>query len=342
MSRDVRPFDAAILKQIASGERPSEARVEAALTSILGGGANDAQIAAFLMGLETLGVTAADVRAGTRVMRAHMVPAPIDFDVLDIVGTGGTGLHTLSISTASMIVCAGAGAKIAKHGNRAASSLTGTADTLSQLGVNLDITPEKAAECIKTAGIGFLYAPNHHPAMRFVGPARKSIKIRTLFNLLGPLSNPANAKRQLLGVCDDRWRQPMAETLRDLGSTHAWIVHGEDGLDELTTTGRSFVTELKDGQLREFEIISEDYGIARASMDDLRGGTPDVNAKALRALLDGTPSPYRDIVRLNSGAALYIAGLSTSVESGIIMATQSIDSGAAKSALDKLVEVTNG
>jgi len=342
MSRDVRPFDAAILKQIASGERPSEARVEAALTSILGGGANDAQIAAFLMGLETLGVTAADVRAGTRVMRAHMVPAPIDFDVLDIVGTGGTGLHTLSISTASMIVCAGAGAKIAKHGNRAASSLTGTADTLSQLGVNLDITPEKAAECIKTAGIGFLYAPNHHPAMRFVGPARKSIKIRTLFNLLGPLSNPSNAKRQLLGVCDDRWRQPMAETLRDLGSTHAWIVHGEDGLDEITTTGRSFVTELKDGQLREFTMTPEDYGITRSTIDDLRGGTPDVNAKALNELLSGALSPYRDIVRLNSGAALYIAGLTDSVESGIVRATNSIDNGAAKLALNKLIEVTNG
>jgi len=240
-----------------------------------------------------------------------------------------------------MIVCAGAGAKIAKHGNRAASSLTGTADTLSQLGVNLDITPQKAAETIKTAGLGFLFAPNHHPAMRFVGPARKAMGIRTLFNLLGPLSNPAGAKRQLLGVCDDRWRRPIAETLRDLGSTHAWVVHGEDGMDEVTTTGRSFVTELKDGELREFEITPKDYGIPRASLDDLRGGAPDVNAKALQDLLNGTPSAYRDIVTLNSGAALYIAGLADNVESGIAQAVQSLDSGAAKAALDELIQVTN-
>jgi anthranilate phosphoribosyltransferase len=334
-------FDTAILTQLANAERPSEAAVEAALTSILGGGANEAQIAALLMGLEALGVTTQDVRAGTRVMRAHMVPAPIDFDVLDIVGTGGTGLHTLSISTASMIVCAGAGAKIAKHGNRAASSLTGTADTLSQLGVNLDITPQKAAKTIQAAGIGFLFAPNHHPAMRFVGPARKAMGIRTLFNLLGPLSNPAGAKRQLLGVCDDRWRRPMAETLRDLGSTHAWVVHGEDGMDELTTTGRSFVTELKNGQLTDFEITPEDYGLPRASLTDLRGGAPDVNAKALQDLLSGATSAYRDIVLLNSGAALYIAGLAGSPKAGITLAANSLDSGAAQKALDKLIKASH-
>jgi anthranilate phosphoribosyltransferase len=334
-------FDTAILTQLANAERPSEAAVEAALTSILGGGANEAQIAALLMGLEALGVTTQDVRAGTRVMRAHMVPAPIDFDVLDIVGTGGTGLHTLSISTASAIVCAGAGAKIAKHGNRAASSLTGTADTLSQLGVNLDITPQKAAKTIQAAGIGFLFAPNHHPAMRFVGPARKGMGIRTLFNLLGPLSNPAGAKRQLLGVCDDRWRRPMAETLRDLGSTHAWVVHGEDGMDELTTTGRSFVTELKNGQLTDFEITPEDYGLPRASLTDLRGGAPDVNAKALQDLLSGATSAYRDIVLLNSGAALYIAGLAGSPKAGITLAANSLDSGAAQKALDKLIKASH-
>jgi anthranilate phosphoribosyltransferase len=334
-------FDTAILTQLANAERPSEAAVEAALTSILGGGANEAQIAALLMGLEALGVTTQDVRAGTRVMRAHMVPAPIDFDVLDIVGTGGTGLHTLSISTASAIVCAGAGAKIAKHGNRAASSLTGTADTLSQLGVNLDITPQKAAKTIQAAGIGFLFAPNHHPAMRFVGPARKAMGIRTLFNLLGPLSNPAGAKRQLLGVCDDRWRRPMAETLRDLGSTHAWVVHGEDGMDELTTTGRSFVTELKNGQLTDFEITPEDYGLPRASLTDLRGGAPDVNAKALQDLLSGATSAYRDIVLLNSGAALYIAGLAGSPKAGITLAANSLDSGAAQKALDKLIKASH-
>ena len=334
-------FNADILNTLSNGERPTEVALETALTSILSGEANDAQIAALLMGLEAIGVTAQEVRAGTRVMRAHMLPVDTGLELLDIVGTGGTGLHTLSISTASMIVCAGAGAKMAKHGNRAASSLTGTADTLSALGVNLNITPDQAANAIKTAGLGFLFAPNHHPAMRFVGPARKAMGIRTLFNLLGPLCNPAGAKRQLLGVSADHWRAPMAETLRDLGSTHAWVVHGEDGLDEITTTGTTHVTELKDGALRELTITPEDYGIARVDIADLRGGAPEVNAAALTALLGGDSGPYRDIVRLNAGAALYIAGLSDSVEAGIVTATESIDSGKAKSALAKLIEITN-
>ena len=334
-------FDADILKTLSNGQRPSEDALEAALTSILGGEANDAQIAALLMGLEAIGVSAAEVRAGTRVMRAHMLPVETGLELLDIVGTGGTGLHTFSISTASMIVCAGAGAKLAKHGNRAASSLTGTADALSALGVNLDITPDQAANAIKTAGLGFLFARNHHPAMRFVGPARKAMGIRTLFNLLGPLCNPAGAQRQLLGVSNDRWRAPMAETLRDLGSTHAWVVHGEDGLDEITTTSKTFVTELKDGKLSEFEITPEDYGIARVDITALRGGAPEVNAAALTALLNGESGAYRDIVRLNAGAALYIAGLADSVEAGIVTATKSIDSGKAKAALNKLIKVTN-
>ena len=335
-------FNTDILGQLADGERPSETALEAALTSILSGAASDPQIAALLMGLEAIGVTTQEVRAGTRVMRAHMRPVETGLELLDIVGTGGTGLHTLSISTASMIVCAGAGAKMAKHGNRAASSLTGTADTLSALGVNLDISPEQAAHAIKTAGLGFLFAPNHHPAMRFVGPARKAMKIRTIFNLLGPLCNPAGAQRQLLGVANDRWRRPMAETLRDLGSTHAWVVHGEDGLDEITTTNTTHVTELKDGKLRDFTVTPEDYGLTRVSLDDIRGGAPEVNAAALRNLLNGTPSAYRDIVRLNAGVALYIAGLCETVEDGIELATQSIDNGAAKRALDKLIEVTHG
>ena len=334
-------FDADILKTLADGQRPSEDALEAALTSILGGQANDPQIAALLMGLEAIGVSAAEVRASTRVMRAHMLPVDTGLELLDIVGTGGTGLHTFSISTASMIVCAGAGAKLAKHGNRAASSLTGTADALSALGVNLNITPDQAADAIKTAGLGFLFAPNHHPAMRFVGPARKAMGIRTLFNLLGPLCNPAGAQRQLLGVSNDRWRAPMVETLRDLGSTHAWVVHGEDGLDEITTTGTTFVTELKDGKLSEFEITPEDYGITRVDIADLRGGAPEVNAAALTALLNGESGAYRDIVRLNAGAALYIAGLADSVEAGIVTATKSIDSGKAKAALNKLIKVTN-
>lgn len=334
-------FDASIFKTLAAGERPSAADFKAALTSVLQGEANDAQIAALLLGLEMLGMSAQEVRVGTEVMREAMTPLHIEYDVIDIVGTGGTGLHTLSISTASALVCAGAGAKVAKHGNRAASSLTGTADTLEELGVSLSVSIEKCGECIAGAGVGFLFAPNHHPAMRHVGPARKALGVRTLFNMLGPLCNPAGAKRQLLGVCDDSWRRPMAEALRDLGAEHVWVVHGQDGLDEISTTTKTHVTEIKDGQIREFVIVPEDYGVVRTQMDTLRGGAPADNAKALSELLKGTHGPYRDIVVLNSGAALMLAGIAEDIAVGMALAMQSIDSGAAKAALARLVEISN-
>ncbi len=335
-------FDTSIFKTLSLGEGPSKDQLRKALTSILNGEANDAQVSALLMGLEVKGVSAEDVQVGTEVMRTHMVPVQIEGDVIDIVGTGGTGLHTLSISTATAIVSAACGAKVAKHGNRAASSLTGTADTLSQLGVNLAMTPERAADCIREAGIGFLFAPNHHPAMRHVGPARKSLGIRTIFNMLGPLSNPARASRMLLGVCENRWRRPMAETMLELGADHLWVVRGSDGMDEITTTGTTYVSEVKNGQISEFEITPQEFGIETVELAELRGGTPDVNAKALSDLLDGNPSAYRDIVRLNAGAALMIAGLSQDIPDGILMATDAIDNGHAKATLARLVEVSNG
>ncbi len=335
-------FDASIFKSFHAGKRPSAEQLKAALTAILNGESNDAQIAALLLGLEMQGVTSENVRVGAEVMRANMIPVSINADVIDIVGTGGTGLHTLSISTATSIVCAGAGAKVAKHGNRAASSLTGTADTLSEMGVNLAISPEKAAECVEQAGIGFLFAPNHHPAMRHVGPARKSLGIRTLFNMLGPLCNPAGAKRMLLGVCEDRWRLPMAETLRDLGADHIWVVHGSDGMDEITTTGATSVTEVKNGEIKEFNIAPQSYGLDLASLSDLRGGHPSENAAALSALLAGEHTAYRDIVLLNAGAALMIAGLADDIPSGIDLARSSIDDGKARAALDKLIAISNG
>lgn len=335
-------LDHDIFKTLTAGKRLSAEALEGALTAILNGQSNDAQIGALLMALETQGYGANEIRVGTSVMRAHMTPVKVKNDVIDIVGTGGTGLHTLSISTATAIVCAGAGVHVAKHGNRAASSLTGTADTLSELGVNLAITPQQAAECIDEIGLGFLFAPNHHPAMRHVGPARKSLGIRTLFNVLGPLCNPARAKRQLLGVSENSWRAPIAEALRDLGSEHVWIVHGEDGLDEITTTGTTFVTELKEGNISEFEITPESYGFKRMSLDDLRGGHPQDNAKALSNLLMGMPSPYRDIVCLNSGVALMIAGACETIEDGITHAITSIDRGRAKAVLDNLISKTNG
>ena len=327
---------------LAAGDRLKPETLDAALTTILTGESNDAQVAALLLGLEAVGLTAAEIRVGTDVMRRHMTPVDINANVIDIVGTGGTGLHTLSISTACALVCAGAGAKVAKHGNRAASSLTGTADTLSTLGVNLAISPEKAAECVDKAGVGFLFAPNHHPAMRHVGPARKALGIRTLFNLLGPMSNPAGAKRMLLGVSEDRFRRPMAEALLELGAEHIWVVHGDDGLDEITTTGATHVSEVKDGNVRGFTISPQSYGIDLVTIDALRGGQPSENALALTELLGAQHSAYRDIVLLNSGAALMIAGLAADIPAGIDMAAAAIDSGKAREALDTLIQVSNG
>ena len=310
------------------------------LRAILRGEKSDDAIKDFLIELNDLGLTSEQVRIGVEIMRENMTPVNIP-NAIDIVGTGGTGLHTLSISTASALVCAGAGARVAKHGNRAASSLTGTADTLSELGVNLAVTPEKAAQCVDKAGVGFLFAPNHHPAMRFVGPARKAIGKRTLFNLLGPMSNPAGTTRMLVGVNNDDWRHLMAEAFVGLGVEHIWVVHGSDGLDEITTTGPTFVSEVKDGKVTEFEIHPESYGLDVTTIESLRGGHPAENAMALQGLLKGEHSDYRDIVRLNSGAALMIAGLAADIPSGIDMATQSIDSGKARAALEALIEVSN-
>jgi anthranilate phosphoribosyltransferase len=335
-------LDNAIFKTLAAGERPSPEAFGAALNTILKGEAQDMDVSALLLGLEMLGLSADEVRVGVETMRQHMTPVHIDADIIDIVGTGGTGLHTLSISTASALVCAGAGAKVAKHGNRAASSLTGTADTLSELGVNLVISPEKAAECVESAGVGFLFAPNHHPAMRFVGPARKALGIRTLFNLLGPMSNPAGAKRMLVGVNNNDWRHLMAQAFAELGMDHVWVVHGSDGLDEITTTGPTFVSAVKNGQVKEMTLSPQSYGIEMVSIESLRGGHPAENAAALLSLLKGEQSDYRDIVRFNSAAALMIAGLVDDIPQGLDKATHAIDSGAARDALETLIEVSNG
>ena len=335
-------FDKAILKTLAASERPAPDMVEAALISILSGEAGKDDIKAFLQGLEDIGITTDEVSVGTKVMRENMIPVETGHDVIDIVGTGGTGLHTLSISTATAIICAGAGAKVAKHGNRAASSLTGTADTLSTLGVNLAMSADKAAECIDKAGIGFLFAPNHHPAMRHVGPARKELGIKTLFNLLGPLCNPGGARRMLLGVAEDRWREPMARALLERSCDHVWVVHGEDGMDEITLTGTTKVSEAKDGSYREFEIDPSTYGFSLCAMDKLRGGKPAENADRLKQLLLGQVDEYRDIVLLNAGAALMIAGITETMEDGIQEAIWSLEDHRAYHALEKLVEVSNG
>lgn len=328
-------------QSFAMGVHPEPELTKDVLTEILSGDAEDAQISAFLMGLETVGVTTNDILLGAQLLRENMTSVTISGEIVDTVGTGGDGHATYNISTAAAFVCAGAGAKVAKHGSRAVSSKSGSSDVLSELGVNLAVSPTTAAMCVEECGVGFLFAPNHHPAMKHVAKARAAMGIRTLFNLLGPLSNPAGAKRQLIGVFDKKWSKPMAEALRDLGSTHVWIVHGKDGLDEITTTNSTSVTELKDGKIKSFTIKPEDFGIARVGLDDLRGGDSRVNAEALAGLLNGHKGPYRDIVLLNAAATLYVAGVASDMEDGIARAAASIDSGKAFDALTKLVRLTH-
>lgn len=310
------------------------------MRSILLGKKSETEIVTFLEDINHSGLTAEQVKIGVDIMIENMTGINIP-DAMDVVGTGGTGLKTLSISTAVAIVSASAGARVAKHGNRAASSLTGTADTLSRLGVNLNVKPDKIIECVEKCGVGFLFAPNHHPAMRFVASARKVIGKRTIFNLLGPMSNPARTKKMLVGVCDDDWRSLMSEAFNRLNAKHVWVVHGQDGLDEITTTGLTNISEVKDGEIRSFTLDPREFDIKIVDLEKLKGGNPKKNAAALMNLLDGIKGPYRDIVRLNAGVSLMISGISENIETGIEIATDCIDSGAAKDTLQKLVKISN-
>jgi len=316
--------------------------IRAALTAMLSGEMDTADIAATLIQIENEGVGAEQLAAGAAVMREHMTRVNVPEKAIDIVGTGGTGLKLLSISTATAFVVAGAGVPVAKHGNRGASSPTGTADTLSELGVNIAMTPDRAAAAVSEVGMGFLFAPTYHPAMRHVGPARKQIGKRTIFNRLGPLCNPAEVKYMLLGSAESHLVRPMAEALKANGVTSAMVVHGEDGMDEITTTGTTQVAELNGGDISEYVLSPETFNFDRVSLQALSGGAPAVNAAALSRLLDGEASAYRDIVCLNAGAALKIAGKVEEIAAGIEQARESINSGNAKSVLTRLAEFSHG
>ncbi|GMV63075.1 MAG: anthranilate phosphoribosyltransferase [Parvibaculum sp.] len=331
-----------IIARLAEGRPLDATMARAAFETVMSGEATPAQIAAFLMGLRVRGETVEEITAGAIVMRERALRVTAPADAIDIVGTGGDGIGTWNISTAVAIVVAAAGVPVAKHGNRKASSLSGTADALQELGVNLDIDPVTIARCIEQAGIGFMFAQAHHSAMKHVAPVRADLGIKTVFNMLGPLSNPALVKRQLLGVFAAQWVVPFAEALRNLGSDSAWVVHGSDGMDEITTTGPSTVAELKDGAIRVFEVTPEDAGLPRASAEDLKGGNPAENAAAIRRLFDGEAGAYRDIVLLNTAAALIVSGKASSLKDGAVAAARIIDSGAAKATLAKLVAVSNG
>jgi anthranilate phosphoribosyltransferase len=330
-----------LLAAVAAGRRLSESEAEAAFEIIMSGNATPSQIGAFLMALRVRGESVDEITGAARIMRAKALAIEAPPGTIDTVGTGGDGSGTFNISTASALVVAGCGVPVAKHGNRAFSSKSGAADVLAALGVNIDCEMEIVRRCLWEVGICFLMAPRHHSATRHVGPTRVELGVRTIFNLLGPLSNPAGTRRQLVGVFASEWVRPIAEVLGRLGAEHVWVVHGS-GIDELTTAGTTTVAEYKDGRLVEFEVEPEEAGVKPARLDQLKGGEPAHNAALTRDLLGGAQGPLRDVVLLNSAASLIVAGRAASLRQGAELAAQSIDSGAAREVLEKLVAMTNG
>ena len=328
-----------LLGKLADGATLTEADAEVFFAACLRGEPTPAQIAAAVTAMRLRGETVGEIAACARAMRRAALTLDHPFDVIDTCGTGGDGLHTLNISTAAAFVVAGGGLKVAKHGTRALSSKSGSSDVLSALGVNVSASADQQRQALDEAGICFLFAPAHHGAMRHVLPIRAELGFRTVFNLLGPLSNPANARRQVLGVYDVRLVEPMARVLGALGAERAWTVHGS-GLDELTTTGETQVAEWRDGGLRLFTITPEAVGLRRADLSELKGGEPAENAVALRALLDGKMDAYRDVVALNAAAAFLIGDKVETLRDGVTLAQAAIDDGRAKAALDRLIEVT--
>ncbi len=332
-----RPF----VSRVSTGKPLSRDEAREAFDVIMSGEATPAQIGAFLMALRVRGEAVDEIAGAVEVMRAKMIRVSAPADAVDVVGTGGDGAGSYNISTCAAFIVAGASVPVAKHGNRALSSKSGAADVLAALGVKLDLTPEKISECIHEAGIGFMFAPNHHSAMKHVGPVRVELGIRTIFNILGPLSNPAGVKRMMVGVFAPTWVEPIANALATLGTEHAWVVHGSDGLDEITGTGRTFAAEVKNGTVRVFDIHPEELGLVCCSAEDLKGGDASVNAEALRGVLAGVEGAYRDVSVLNAAAGLVVAGKAETLADGVVLARRSIDSGAARERLEKLVKVSN-
>ncbi|HRV63576.1 MAG TPA: anthranilate phosphoribosyltransferase [Albidovulum sp.] len=333
---DIRP-----LIGLAADRSLTRDEAEAAFEALFEGAATPSQMGGLLMALRTRGETVEEIAAAARVMRAKCNKVRAPEGAMDIVGTGGDGKGTLNISTATAFVVAGAGVPVAKHGNRNLSSKSGAADALTQMGVNVMVGPEIVEKALKEAGIAFMMAPMHHPAIRHVMPTRSELGTRTVFNLLGPLTNPAGVKRQLTGAFSRQWIRPMAETLAALGSDRAWLVHGGDGTDELSIAGISWVAALEDGAVREFELHPEDAGLPVHPFEAIMGGTPEDNAAAFRALLGGQKGAYRDAVLLNAAAALVVAGVAGDLKTGAVQAAESLDSGAARSKIEALARITS-
>lgn len=330
----------AVIAHVAEGRTLDRDDAQAAFGQIMAGECTPAQIGGFLMALRLRGETIDEIAGAVAAMRARMTPVAAPENAVDVVGTGGDGAGTVNVSTCAAFIVAGCGAPVAKHGNRALSSKSGSADVLKALGVDVDLAPDRIADCISQAGIGFMFAPNHHSAMRHVGPARTELGVRTIFNLLGPLANPAGVKRQMVGVFARKWVEPIARALAQLGSQTAWVAHGSDGLDEITVSGPTAIAELKNGEVRSFEITPEDAGLPRHPKGALAGGDAEANAKALRAVLDGEPGAYRDVAILNAAATLVVAGRAGSLKEAAQLAAKALDNGAAYSRLDALIRVS--
>jgi anthranilate phosphoribosyltransferase len=334
---DFKPF----IAKVATGATLSRDEARGAFEAMLSGEVTNAQAAAFLMALRVRGETVEEITGAVSAMRGKMLKVSAPTDAIDIVGTGGDSSGSYNVSTLAAIITAACGVPVAKHGNRAASSRSGAADVLMALGVKVGLNPAATEHCIATAGVGFMFAPTHHASMRHVAPVRTELGTRTIFNLLGPLSNPAGVRTQLVGAFSETWLEPMVKVLASLGSTRIWAVHGSDGLDEITTTGPTRVVSLDGGRIESFSISPDDVGLARAKPEDLRGGEPAQNAEALRAVLDGQKTPFRDIAAFNAAAALVVAGRAGDLRDGLTQAEGAIDSGKAKATLAALVAGSN-
>jgi anthranilate phosphoribosyltransferase len=331
----------ALLGRVAAGERLTETDSERAFDIIMSGDATPAQIGGLLMALRVRGETVDEITGAVAAMRSKMVTVRAPADAVDVVGTGGDGSGSVNVSTCASIIVAATGVPVAKHGNRALSSRSGAADCLAALGVRIDLTADDVSRCIAQAGIGFMFAPAHHPAMKNVGPTRVELATRTIFNLLGPLSNPAGVRRQMIGVFSRQWVNPLAQVLKNLGAEKIWVVHGSDGLDEITLTGPTTVAALDKGVIRAFEVSPEEAGLARTTPGSLKGGDAAENAAALRAVLAGQPGAFRDVALLNAAAALIVADRVETLKEGVALGQEAIDSGAAARKLDQLIAVSN-
>ena len=331
----------ALIGKVATGATLGRDEAAGAFEQMMAGEATPSQMGALLMALRVRGETIDEITGAVTTMRSKMLRVEAPPDAIDVVGTGGDASGSFNISTCAALIVAGAGVPVAKHGNRALSSKSGAADVLAALGVNIELNPEQIGHCIREAGIGFMFAPTHHPAMKNVGPTRVELGTRTIFNLLGPLSNPAGVKRQMVGVFSKQWTEPLAHVLKNLGAECVWVVHGSDGLDEVTTSGPTTVSALESGVIRNFEIAPEHVGLRKVKPEELRGGDAVTNARAVQEVLEGKQTAFRDVALLNAAAALVVSGKAKDLQGGFKLAAHSVDSGEAEGRLDRLIVVSN-